>query len=73
MLRKLIELIHIDIHKKLTREITERQTNALARRMKTADNLREKPEYIIIRDMALQYLNEYALVYRSKELSYIAF
>ncbi len=54
-LQKLIELIHVGVHKKLTREIAKRQADAgLALSMKTIDDFGKKPKRAVIFDAVSQ-------------------
>lgn len=76
VLRKLIELVHVNIHEKLRRKVSERQTLSLFNTRcctKAGDDVLEENESTIIRNPRMENVKKDSVVDRSKELSDIAF
>jgi len=55
MLHKLIKLIHVDVHQKLRGKIAERKSYSLFTARKTADNILQKRENILVGNIFSEY------------------
>ncbi len=73
-LHEVIKHVHVNVDEKLACEITERKSDARPTvRLKTLDDFREEPNYILIARMPLSDFNENRVIDIRKELSYVAF
>ena len=73
MLHKLIELVHVYVHQKLTCEVAEWKSFSRAGALETFRDPFQKPKRIGIGDVFLHDLDEDCLIDRSEELCDVAF
>jgi len=72
-LHKLVEFIHINIHKKLRGKIAERKPHARPRRREAPDHFSEKPSDSFVGNPAVQNFRKHAMVDCREELPDVAF
>ena len=72
VLHKLVEFIHVSIHKQLRSQISKRKSDTKPCWTKTADDFRSKPDNVWIRNTFLENLKKNLLVNRGKKFPDIA-